>query len=385
MTNPIKDETLDVAIVGAGVAGLGIAWRLIERGRRVLVVDRQLAGRASSWAAAGMLAPDSEIMFEEGALHLPGRESMRRWPDFAARLRTESGVDIGYNTGGTLQVADDRDAAALFRRLHAFQKEQGLPTEWLGRDEALDREPLLSPRIAGAIWSPHDHRLDPRLLMDALIAVVRRAGALREGVAVARIEPGAPAALVLDDATRIRSRAVVLAAGAWSAAIGGLEPAPAVRPVKGQMLALRMTDTLKLSHVVRSPRAYLVPRPDGRVVVGSTMEDVGFDSRVTAGGVYRVLDGAVRLVPAVEEWELVETWTGLRPAARDNAPLLGRAAPGVWFATGHYRHGILLAPVTADEVSFEIDSWLAGAPETSPVIAPFSARRLQASPAEANR
>jgi glycine oxidase len=211
--------------------------------------------------------------------------------------------------------------------------------------------------------------------MDALIEVVRRAGALREGAPVESILPGAPATVVLGDGTRISAGAVVVAAGAWSAGIGGLVPAPAVRPVKGQMLALRMTDSLMLRHVVRSPRAYLVPRPDGRVVVGSTMEDVGFDHRVTGGGVYRVLHGAVRLVPAVEEWELVETWTGLRPATRDNAPLLGRVAPGVWLATGHYRHGILLAPVTADEVAREVDAVLTGRVETSAILAPFSPGR----------
>ena len=378
MTNPLQNEPPDVVIVGAGVAGLGVAWRLIERGRRVLVVDRGQAGREASWAAAGMLAPDSEIMFEEGELHTLGRESMLRWPGFAAQLRAASGVDIGYDKSGTLFVADDRDAAALLRRLHAFQLEQGVPTEWLGREAALEREPLLSPRVSGAIWSPQDHRLDPRALLESLIEIVRGAGVLREGVAVASVQPGATPAVVLGDGMRITAGAVVVAAGAWSAGIEGLAPAPPVRPVKGQMLALRMTDSLRLRHVVRSPRAYLVPRPGGRVVVGSTMEDVGFDGRVTGGGVYRVLDGAVRLVPAVEEWELVETWTGLRPATRDNAPLLGRAAPGVWFATGHYRHGILLAPVTADEVASEVDSWLAGAAETSPTIAPFSPQRLEA-------
>jgi glycine oxidase len=320
-------------------------------------------------------------MFEEPELHALGRESRRRWPEFAALLRAESGMDIGYDAAGTLFVADDRDAGSLLRRLHAFQREQGLPTEWLGTDAAVEREPLLSPRVAGAIWSPGDHRLDPRALVRALAGVVRQAGSLREGVSVASVEPGSPPSVVLDDGSRVAAAAVVVAAGAWTAGIGGLSPAPPVRPVKGQMVALRMTEALRLGHVVRSPRAYLVPRADGRVIVGSTMEDVGFDDRVTAGGVYRVLDGAVRLVPAVEEWELVDTWSGLRPATRDNSPLLGRFAEGVWLATGHYRHGILLAPVTADEVAAEVDSWLAGTPETSPTIAPFSPGRPSRRPA----
>jgi glycine oxidase len=381
VNDPRSPLPIDVAVVGAGVAGLGVAWRLIQRGRRVVVVDRAEAGRGASWAAAGMLAPDSEIMFEEPELHALGRESRRRWPEFAAQLAKESRMDIGYDAGGTLFVADDRDAAALLRRLHAFQRERGLLTEWLVTDAALEREPLLSPRIAGAIWSPGDHRLDPRALVCALSEVLRLAGGLRENVAVASVQPGSPAAIVLEDGSRVDAAAVVVAAGAWTAGVGGLVPTPSVRPVKGQMVALRMTDALRLQHVVRSPRAYLVPRADGRAIVGSTMEDVGFDARVTAGGVYRVLDGAVRLVPAVEEWEFVETWSGLRPATRDNSPLLGRVAEGVWLATGHYRHGILLTPVTADEVAAEVDSWLAGAPETSPTIAPFSPGRSSLRPA----
>jgi glycine oxidase len=182
--------------------------------------------------------------------------------------------------------------------------------------------------------------------------------------------------VVLDDGARVAARAVVLAAGAWVRGVEGLAPLPPVRPVKGQALALRMAGPLTLRHVIRGPRAYLVPKADGRLVVGATSEELGFDERVTAGGLYRILEGAVELVPAVEELAFEAAWAGLRPAARDGAPLLGRAAPGVFLAAGHYRHGVLLAPVTADEVAREVEAALAGTGETSPWLAPFSPGRF---------
>jgi glycine oxidase len=362
--------------VGGGVIGLAIAWRLLQRDRRVAVLERAQAGRGATWAAAGMLAPSAEIMFEEPDLFTAGRESVRRWPAFAAELASTSGIDPGYETDGTLLVADDRDAAAALRRLHAFQEEAGAPVELLSAEAALDREPLLSPRIVGAVFSPYDHRVDPRATAEALAAIVEKAGALREGSGVDAIEPGEPATVVFDDGSRLIARVVIVAAGAWSAGLKGFAPAPSVRPVKGQAVALRMTETLRLRHAVRTPRAYLVPRSDGRLVVGATVEDVGFDMRVTAGGIYRVLEGAVRVVPAVEEMELVETWAGPRPASRDQRPLLGQVARGVWFATGHYRHGVLLAPLTADEIALEVDAALDGRRETSTHLAPFRPGRM---------
>jgi len=371
-----SDESLDVVVVGGGVVGLAIAWRLLLRGRRVAVLERGAAGRGATWAAAGMLAPSAEIMFDEPDLFVLGRDSLNRWPAFAAELAAASGIDPGYEAAGTLLVADDRDAATALRRLHAFQAEQGAPVEWLASEEAIDREPLLSPRIVGAVWSPYDHRVDPRATVEALGAVVNAAGALREGVDVVAVEAGDSPAAVLGDGRRLSARAIVVAAGAWSGGVRGLEPAPAVRPVKGQAAALRMTETLRLRHAVRTPRAYLVPRSDGRLIVGATVEDVGFDMRVTAGGIYRVLDGAVRVVPAVEEMELIETWAGPRPATRDHLPLLGRVDDRVWLATGHYRHGILLAPATADEIASEVDAALDGRTETSSALSRFAPGRL---------
>jgi glycine oxidase len=372
----------DVLVVGGGIIGLALGWRLAERGRRVTVVERDRAGRGASYAAAGMLAPAVEIQFEETELYALGRASLRRWPAFARDLERASGHDVGYRDEGTLVVADDRDAAEALRRLYRFQQSHGVPVEWLTGREALEIEPFLSPKLAAAVWSPEDHQVDNRRVVDALREAIAQAptATLREGATVRAVEPHADApAVVTDDGERIEASAVVLAAGAWLRGIDGIEPKPPVRPVKGQMLALRLAAPFDLRHVVRGPDAYLAPKADGRLVIGATSEELGFDTRVTAGGLFRLLEGAVEVVPGVEELEVVETWAGLRPASRDHAPLLGRAAPGVVLAAGHYRHGILLAPATADELSAGIDAMLGGGDfETSPLLAPFSPQRFDA-------
>ncbi|HYE95570.1 MAG TPA: glycine oxidase ThiO, partial [Rubricoccaceae bacterium] len=378
-----------VLVVGGGVIGLGVAWRLAQRGRRVVVFERGEAGHGATWAAAGMLSPTSELKFEEADLYRLGRESLRRWPDFARELEAASGQAVGYRSEGTLIVADDRDSAEALRRLFSFQREHGAPAEWLTPDVALDREPFLSPRLTAAVFSPEDHQVDNRAVVRALAHALRRAGGdLREHTPVRAVVPdeAAPAA-ILDDGSRVTGKVVVLAAGAWSRHVDGLENhAPPVRPVKGQALALRIAAPFALRHVVRGPDAYLVPKADGRLVVGATIEEVGFDARVTGGGVYRLLEGAVAVVPGVEELELEGVWAGLRPASRDHAPIMGAAAlPGMVYATGHYRHGLLLAPVTADEVAAEVTAMRAeesGAArgETSSWLAPFSPRRFTTDP-----
>ena len=381
-----------MAIVGGGVAGLGVAWRLAQRGRRVAVFERGRAGRGASWAAAGMLAPDAEAGFEELDLYALGRESLARWPAFAAEIREATGHDVGYRTEGTFVVADDRDSARALRRLFQFQTEHGAAVEWLTGDEAAEREPLLSPRLPAAVWSPGDHQVDNRALVDALRAAAERAGVtVWEDAEVTAVEPGDRPVLAVargrGGADRVEAGVVVLAAGAWSGAVGGLTPAPPVRPVKGQALSLRMPEALRLRHVVRGPNAYLVPKPDGRLVIGATSEERGWDAAVTAGGLFRLLEGAVSLVPGIEEMELVETWAGHRPASQDHGPLLGRSAhAGVVYATGQYRHGMLLAPVVADEVASEADALLGAGrgadrrggveAETHPLVAPFSPRRF---------
>ena len=376
------NELPEVLVVGGGVAGLGVAWQLAERGRRVRLFDAGRPGRGASWAAAGMLAPSAEIGFEELDLYALGRESLSRWRSFAAALEAASGTDVGYRDDGTLVVADDRDSARALRRQFAFQTEHGAPVEWLSGEDAADLEPLLSPRLPAAVWAPQDHQVDNRAVVTALAQAARAAGVeIVEDAPVAHVRPDPDApGVVLADGAAAYARAVVVAAGAWSAGVGGLDPVLPVRGVKGQALALRMDEErgLRLRRVVRGPDAYLVPKADGRLVVGATSEDGVADDRTTAGGVYRLLEGAVAVVPAVEEMEWAETWAAHRPAARDHAPLLGRSPhPGVFYATGQYRHGILLAPVVAQEVACEVARALDGTPETAPVLAPFSPLRFR--------
>ncbi|WP_022834857.1 glycine oxidase ThiO [Salisaeta longa] len=367
-----------VGIVGGGAIGLATGWVLAQRGAHVTVWERGRAGRGTSWWAAGMLAPDAELQFEELELYALNRESLRRWPDFARDLEAASGQSVDYRDEGTLLVADDHDAAEQLRRLYAFQREHELAVEWLDGSQAREIEPFVAPRLSAAVWVPSDHQVDNRKLVQALrAAFVDAGGTLHEDAPVTAVQPdGNEPAIVPTEGTRTAYDTVIVAAGVWSREVEGLVPAPPIRPVKGQSLQLRMALPFDMQHVVRGPEAYLAPKSDGRLVVGATSEEMGFDTRVTAGGIYDVLEGAWEVVPGIRELEVEETWAGLRPASRDHAPLLGRAAPGVVYATGHYRHGILLTPVTAQEVARLV---LAG--ETSEWIEPFAPTRFSSATA----
>jgi glycine oxidase len=396
MPTPPADAALPtparpVLVVGGGAIGLAVGWRLAQAGAAVTLFERGRTGRGTTWLAAGMLAPDAEIGFEELDLYRLSRASLDRWPAFADDLEAASGQSVDYRDEGTLIVADDRDAAERLRRLYDFQRAQGLEVEWLSGAEAQQVEPFVAPRLAAAVFAPQDHQVDNRRVVEALRAAFLAAGGtLREGAPVARVEPDAeaPAVVLADEiegdaegnaggdaegGARVEGAAVVVAAGVWSRGVEGLTPAPPVRPVKGQMLELTMELPFGLTHVVRGPDAYLAPKSDGRLLVGATSEEMGFDTRVTAGGLYDLLDGAWEVVPGIYDLPVADTWAGLRPASRDHQPLLGPAAPGVVLATGHYRHGVLLTPVTAEAVARLV---LTG--ETSPLIAPFSPARFEA-------
>ncbi|MEL6614680.1 MAG: glycine oxidase ThiO [Bacteroidota bacterium] len=365
----------EVAVVGGGIAGMGVAWRLAQAGRRVTLLERSALGRGASWAAAGMLAPAAEIGFDELDLYALSRESLGLWPAFAREVEAASGVSVGYDATGTLVVADDRDSARALRRLYAFQQEHGVPVEWLSGPDAADLEPALTSRIPAAVLSPEDHQVDPRAVVKALAAACRASGVdVREHAEVMAVRLGEAPEAVLASGEAVAASVVVVAAGAQSGAVAGLEPAPPVRPVKGQALSVRMNADVSFSRVIRGPRAYLVPKADGRLVVGATSEERGEDTALTAGGLYRVLDGAVRVAPGIEELEVVETWVGLRPASLDHAPILGRAASGVALATGAYRHGVLLLPAMADRVARDVEAMLGGRETVIPQ--PFQATRF---------
>jgi glycine oxidase len=366
----------DIVIVGGGTIGLATGFELVRQGTPTTIVERGPAGRGTSWQAAGMLAPDAEIQFEELELYDLSRESLRRWPGFAQAVEAASGQEVDYRDDGTLIVADDRDAAEKIRRLYEFQREQGLAVEWLTGEEAREIEPFVAPRLAAAIYAPSDHQVDNRRLVDALrTAFEAEGGTLREHTPVEAVVPDAERpAVVIEDGARIEASQVVVAAGVWSRDLDGLAPdaQPPVRPVKGQMIQLRMEVPFDLQHVVRGPDAYLAPKSNGRLVIGATSEEMGFDTDVTAGGLYDLLEGAWEVVPGIYDLPVDETWAGLRPATRDHAPILGQsAAPGVVMATGHYRHGILLTPVTAQEIARLVRTG-----ETSDWLAPFSPTRF---------
>lgn len=352
----------EVIVVGGGIAGMGVAWSLAREGTDVTLVERGTLGRSASWAAAGMLAPAAEIGFDELDLYDLSRQSLAEWPAFARDVEAASGIGVGYDDAGALVVADDRDSARALLRLFQFQESHGVPVTWLSGAEAAEMEPALTSRIPAAIHSPEDHQVDNRAVVRALAAACREAGVtVREETTVETIEPGHPAAVVLDGGERLAAPVVVIAAGAWSGRLAGLDPAPPIRPIKGQALSLRMNADVQFSHFIRAPRAYLVPKSDGRLVVGATSEDRGDDLALTAGGLYRVLEGAVRVAPGVEELDVIETWVGLRPASRDHAPILGRSRqPGIAMATGAYRHGVLLLPAMARIVSRDVLAMLAG-------------------------
>lgn len=343
-----------IAIIGGGIIGLTLGWRLAGAGARVVLLERGEAGQGASHAAAGMLAPGIETEPGEDPLIALSRESLALWPDFAAELTERSGIEVGLRREGTIEIALTRDDAARLARRVSFQRSRGAELHWLSPAEARAREPHLGPRLAGGVFSPHDHQVDNRRVTAALRRLFLAAGGeLREHTPVEAvvITEDRVSGVRLSGGDVLPASQVVLAAGAWSAGIGGIPPAlrPPVRPIKGQMLSLRMDPhSPLLRHVLWTPKVYLVPRGDGRLLIGATTEERGFDPTLTAGGVFSLLESAWRAIPAIEELAIDEMWVGFRPGSRDDAPILGPTpVRGLIMATGHHRNGILLAPITA--------------------------------------
>ncbi|WP_052411165.1 glycine oxidase ThiO [Streptomyces sp. NRRL S-118] len=349
----------DVLVIGGGIIGLVTAWRAAQRGLRTAVVDPEPGGGAAQ-VAAGMLAAVTELHYGEETLLGLNLASARRYPEFVAELREAAGgTDVGYRACGTLAVALDADDRAHLRELHALQSRSGLESEWLSGRECRRLEPMLAPGVRGGLRVDGDHQVDPRRLAAALVAACERAGVLLHRARAERllVERDRAAGAVLGDGTRVAAGQVVLAAGSLSGRLGGVpdEVLPPVRPVKGQVLRLTVPPAYApflsrtVRAVVRGSQVYLVPRENGELVVGATSEELGWDTTVTAGGVYELLRDAHELVPGITELPLTETRAGLRPGSPDNAPLIGPTAlPGLHLATGHYRNGVLLTPVTGD-------------------------------------
>lgn len=358
MTDHRPGETArsPLCIVGGGVIGLAIGWRLARQGAAVRVFERGTAGRQASWAAAGMLAPLSEVGFEDEGFLALGRESLRLYPRFLEELKQDAQVEVRLDSRGTLTIGLDRDDAERLRRLCEFREHLGLPVKWLSGTEAREIEPLVSPRTSSAIWIPDDHQVDNRALVDALKAAFQKCGGtLSENLPVTEVlHDGARVNGVRTEQGEFDAAGVVIAAGCWSKQVGGIPKGllPPVRPVKGQIITLREDERYGFSHVIRAPDAYLAPKGDGRIVLGASEEDMGFDTTITAGAVYRLLERGWRAVPSIYDLPIQEIIAGLRPGSRDHDPIVGKAGlEGLYYATGHYRHGILLAPATALEIS----------------------------------
>ncbi|SDK06992.1 glycine oxidase ThiO [Streptomyces indicus] len=351
----------DVVVVGGGIIGLVTAWRAAQRGLRTAVVDPAPGGGAAQ-VAAGMLAAVTELHYGEETLLALNLASAARYPAFAAELTEASGEELGYRSCGTLSVALDADDRAHLREVHALQERSGLSSEWLSGRECRRLEPMLAPGVRGGLRADDDHQIDPRRLAKALVIACERAGAEfhRQWADRVTVVRDRTAGVVLADGTGLVADQVVLAGGSRSGLLAGLpeDVVPPVRPVKGQVLRLRVPAAYApflqrtVRAVVRGSDVYLVPRENGELVIGATSEEQGYDTTVTAGGVYELLRDAHELIPGITELPLVETIAGLRPGSPDNGPLLGPTVlPGLLLATGHYRNGVLLTPVTGDAMA----------------------------------
>jgi glycine oxidase len=350
--------SFDVAVIGAGVIGLSVAWRAAQRGLHVTVLDRGAVGAGTSRVAAGMIAPISEARSTEQRLLALSLASARAYPRFVAELSDASGEDPGYLQCGTLAAARDQDEALALDRELELRQTLGLPVRRLRASEARGLEPALAPALRLALEVPDDHAIDPRKLTAALARAATAAGAaVQAGVDVAgvSIAAGRIDGVRLATGERVPAERVVVAAGPWSGALEGIPDGVRVpvRPVKGQILRLHdPAGPGLLSRALRMQGSgYVVPRGDGRYVLGATVEERGFDTTVTAGPLFELLRDAIELLPGLSELVIDELSAGLRPGTPDNAPALGAGAiPGLHWATGHYRHGVLLAPITAEIV-----------------------------------
>ncbi len=376
-------HTADVIIIGGGISGLGIARELRRRGVSVTLLERHHPGREASWASAGMLAPQGEL--SEGPFLQLCLASNRLYPAFRAAVEEETGVRCYHRDAGTFALAVTEEDEAEFRRVYQRQREDGLTVEWISGDDARRQEPALSGAIRGGMYLPGDRHVENRQLVPALEQACRQLGV--------EIVPGAQVIRVLSDGQRAtgvetilgnwEGRLIINAAGSWAASIGVPDNAlrPPVFPVRGQMLAITVPRPDFLSRVVRSPRSYLVPRHDGRLFLGATMEQVGFDKRSTVWGVNKLLSGALELFPELESGAIQEVWAGLRPGSLDNHPIMGESGlPGYLLATGLFRNGLLLGPVVAQTMADLVTSG-----QTPALIAPFAISRFAAGTVTAGR
>jgi glycine oxidase len=379
----MAERTSDVVVIGGGLIGLAIAWRLAGDGVQVTLCDPAPGSRTSA-VAAGMLAPVTEVEYGEDELLALNLASVAAWPGFAAELEELTGCPAGLHRTGTLSVAYDVDDVAALRRLADYQRRLGLEVEELTGREVRKREPLLAAGVSGGVWVSGDHSVDNRQTVAALLRATELTGVRLERQQVARVLTAGTTAVgvELEDGSTISSARIIAATGPWSAQLQGIpeELRPPVRPVKGEILRLRVPEAYRpaLHHTIRAITrgfsVYLVPRPGGELVVGATTTELGYDTRVLAGGVFSLLRDARMVLPITDELELVETVAGLRPATPDNAPILGASGlEGLLWATGHYRNGVLLTPITAQVMAEAVRTG-----QIPDLAAPFTVDRFSA-------
>jgi glycine oxidase len=341
-------STHDVIIAGAGIIGSSIAFELASRGVRVAVYDRQQPGLEASWAAAGMLSPPPDSASAIPLVPL-ARASLVLYPNFIAAVEEASGQKCNYRAHGAIEAFFSADAERHLSTLVALHHGLGLPTEVLRPEEALKLEPALNRELRAAALMTFEACVDNRALTSAVIAAAKVRGVefRTEHRVEAILREENRCTGIVANGERIHAATSVIAAGCFSANIAGAEKYAPVKPVRGQMAAFRSAE-VDLKYVLRGERGYIVPRGNGLCVAGSTLENVGFEKRVTPAGVGSILTMAQELVPALAGAEIADTWSGLRPDSPDHLPLLGPTdLPGLVIATGHYRNGILLTPITA--------------------------------------
>jgi glycine oxidase len=341
-------KTADVAIIGGGIIGASIAFELAAEKLDVVVLDRQRPGLEASWAAAGMLSPGPD---SPDALPLVplAKESMRLYPLYVAAIEELSAKRTAFARNGTIEIFTSPHSETERNKMVTEFRALGIVIEPISLDTAREAEPSLGPAARAAVWLPQEATIDPRLLTQAVLAAAQRRGVeiLPDSPVTSVRLDGNHCAGIITAGTTIAAKCVIVAAGCFSGSIDWLARYSPTRPVRGQILALRPRGA-PIARTLRSSNGYLVPRPDGRVIAGSTLEDAGFDTHVTPAGVQQILAGIMELVPGLATAQLIDSWAGLRPGTPDNLPILGPTdVRGLYMATGHYRNGILLAPATA--------------------------------------
>ena len=346
-------------IIGGGIIGLSLGWQLAKKGVTVEIFEQNKAGRSSSYAAAGMLAPQAEMGFEDIDLFHLCRKSLELFPEFCEELHADSGIKIEVEKTGCILPGFDRDDSERLRRMYDFREKIGLPVVWLSGSEAREIEPFLSPRCTGAIWIDDDAQINNRRLLEALIIAFKNRGgilhedSLTDSISISEDKINS----IIVKGKTIECDNLVIAGGAWSKQIKGIPEnmLPPVRPVKGQIINLRLNDSCRLTKVVRAPDVYLLPKSDGRLIIGASVEEMGYDVNPTAGEIFRLLERGWEAVPSIYDLPIESIDVGLRPGSRDHMPIIGGSdVKGLFFATGHYRNGILLTPVTA----YELSKWI---------------------------